>query len=141
MAKLIIKQSELAGERAKRVMETFKLDPAIKITLRGVEYTLEYNNYAVKGVLADVGLNLLSDGFGNLDQIQNPDILGSLLFRGLEINHPELKQADADRLFTTRHYSYVLNRLRAALALFMPDMSDIEVEDVPSIINAEADPI
>lgn len=116
--------------RRERVQQTFKLDPTVMITLKGKEYTLELNNYGVKQVLKDTGFNIMKDGFGQ-EQMQDPEVMGSLLFRALETNHPDLTQDLVDRLYSYRLYPYILEKMRTVLDLFMPDMSDVLAEQTP----------
>lgn len=128
MGKTFTREESLAIRR-QRVQETFKLDPDVIITLKGKKYTLEMNNYAVKEVLRDTGVNLMRDGLSR-DSMVDPHIVGSILFRSMQLHHPDLTQDDVDKLYTLRHYSYVLDTLRQVVDLFMPDMSDIIVADV-----------
>ena len=114
--------------RRKRVQETFQLDPLVPITLKGKNYTLEFNNRAVKLILKDTGLNLMSAGFG-MDAMQDPETMGAILFRGLQTHHPDLTQDDVDVLYSYRHFPYVIQCLRQGLELFLPDMSDVEAEE------------
>ena len=112
-----------------RIPDTFKLDPKVTITLKGNPYTLEFNNASAKGVLLDSGFNLLNDRLTQ-DHIGNPNIMGSLLFRGLQTNHPDLTIEETDKLFTVKHYPYINRKIMEALVAFMPDMSDMEVDEV-----------
>jgi hypothetical protein len=116
--------------RRERVQETFQLDPLVIITLKGHDYTLEFNNFTVKCIYKELGINLLSEGIP-MEAMQDPDKLGKLLLLGLQEHHPDLTQDAVDRLYTYRHYMYVLDRLQAALNLFMPDMSDVEKPTEP----------
>ena len=118
------------AERRRRVLETFQLDPLVPIKLKGKDYTLEFNNWAVKKVLKETGFNVMSTGFG-MEQMQDPVVMGNLLFNGLLTNHPDLTQDDVDRMYSFRHYPYILECLRIGLDLFTPDMSDVETADNP----------
>lgn len=106
-----------------RVQQTFQLDPQVSVTLKGSAYVLEFNNRAVKDVLKDCGFNALRDPL-SMEVMENPEILGSLLHRGLQTHHPDLTIDAVDQLFTSRHYPYIVNRLRAAMDMFLPDLSD-----------------
>ena len=119
---------KVAAIRRQRVLETFQLDPLVKVMLKGKEYTLEFNNRAVKFIMKDTSLNLMSAGFG-MDAMQDPEIMGALLFRGLQTHHPDLTQDEIDLLYSYRHFPYILQCLRQGLDLFLPDMSDVEAEE------------
>jgi hypothetical protein len=127
MIKMVSKE-DATKLRRERVQNTFQLDAATTITLRGKVYTLELTNYAVKGIYKDTGHNLMALGF-SVQQMTDPEMMGSLLFWALQQNHPELTQDEVDKLFTYRHYGYILDRLKDALDLFLPDMSDVQVEE------------
>lgn len=111
-----------------RVGQTFQLDPQVRITLKGVTYTLEFNNRAMKEVLKDCGFNALKDSL-SAEAMESPEILGSLLYRGLKTHHPDVTADQVDMLFTSRHYPYIISRLRAAMEMFLPDMSDVPRAD------------
>ena len=125
-------------ESRRRLEETFKLDPIVPIKLKGNNYTLEFNNFAVKEVMKQTGFNIMAKSFG-MSEMENPEILGSLLFQGLLTNHPDLTQDSVDKLFTYRHYPYILERLRMALTLFMPDISDLQPRE-EGVTETELDP-
>lgn len=107
-----------------RVQATFKLDPQVAITLKGKDYILEFNNYAVKGIFKETDFNLMGSAF-TLAQMQNPRVMGVMLYYGLKTNHPDITEDEVDKLFTYRHYPYVLSKLRQAIGLFMPDLTDL----------------
>jgi hypothetical protein len=135
----VLSVKEASDLRKERMLETFQLDPQTTIELKGKTYTMELNNFAVKSILKDTGHNLLSVGFG-ITEMQDPELMGALLRWALNEHHPELTQDDVDRLFTYRHYGYILERLKVALDLFLPDMSDIEIEKVRQDTSAAEDP-
>ncbi len=111
----------------KEIGDSFKLDPRVPIQLKGKEYTLEFNNFAVKGVYKDTGYNLLSTPLDK-EQMNNPDIMGALLYYGLKTNHDDMTQDSADKLCTYIHQLYILSRLHAALDLFLPESAKKELE-------------
>lgn len=123
----IISIKEAAELRKKRIEETFQLDPLTTIELKGKVYTMELNNFAVKGILKDTGYNLLSAGFG-IREVQDPEILGAILYWSLVEHQPDLTQEAVDKLFAYRLYAYILEKLKVALDLFLPDMSDVQIE-------------
>jgi hypothetical protein len=125
----VVSSKEAAALRKERIAETFQLDPLTTINLKGKIYTMELNNFAVKGILKDTGYNLLSAGFG-IKEVQDPEILGALLYWSLIEHQPDLTQEAVDKLFGYRHYAYVLECLKVALDLFLPDMSDVQIEGV-----------
>lgn len=110
-----------------RTKDTFKLDPLVSINLKDKEYTLEFNNTAVKAVLKELGVNLLNEGF-NQGQLQDPDILSHLICIGLKANHSDVTIEEVDRQMNIRYLPYYLNRLRTAIDLFLPDMSDSKID-------------
>ncbi len=124
--------------RRKRVQDTFKLDPTVIITLKKVDYTLEFDNAAIKGILKDTGYNLMSTAFSQ-DQMQDPIVMGSMLYWGLKANHPDMTQERADSLFSARLYPYILEKLRQALSMFLPDMSDVQIQK-PGDVKPSEDP-
>lgn len=111
--------------RRQRLAETDRLEPVVTITLKGHTYTLECNNYAVKGILKDTGYNLMSEGFST-KQLQDPEVMGSMLNWLLKTHHPDLSVEDTDKLYTFRHYPYIIERIGTSIDLFLPDMSDID---------------
>ncbi len=138
MSKVLSPQEALELRR-KRTLETFQLDPQVPIELKGKPYILELTNFAVKGILKDTGHNILSVGFG-VEQMQDPEMMGALLRWALELNHPDLTQDDVDRMFSYRHYGYILEKLKAALDLFLPDMSDVQIEGARPNVQEGEDP-
>lgn len=116
---------DLAAIRRERLIETTRLDPQIPIILKGQKYTLEMNNFAVKGILKDTGHNIIKLGVG-LDQLTDPVVVGSILFWALRTGHPDLTQDDVDKLYTHKHYAYVMERLVETVRLFLPDMTGLE---------------
>ena len=126
-----IKRSEAEAalvQQRKEIEETFKLDPLVKIQLKGVEYTLEYNNLSVKGIYKDTGYNLLSTSLGK-DQMDDPNVMGALLFYGLKTHHDAMTQEEADKLYTYRHVVYIMSRITTALELFVPASSNKDLAD------------
>ena len=135
----IVNPAEALRLRQERMQDTFQLDPVTTIMLKGKPYTLELTNWAVKGIYKDTGHNIMALGF-NPEQMQSPEMMGALLFWALAGNHPELTQDDVDKMFSYRHYGYVLGRLKIALELFLPDMSDIQVEAARAVPTEGEDP-
>lgn len=123
-----VTRKELIETHDERVQDTFKLDPVVPITLKGKSYTIELNNFAVKEVMKATGFNVMAASFSP-KEMENPDVMGALLYWGLKTHHEELTQVEVDKLFTFKHYPYVLNRLQAALEMFLPDLSDLTVEE------------
>lgn len=129
------------AERSRRTCDTFQLDPQVGITLKGVKYTLEFNNWTVKEVLKDTGINLLSHALKGTD-IEDPDVMSVLLLRGLQTNHPDMETERADKLMTLRHFPYILNRISTAIDLFMPDMTGVildKVEDAAEVDSSDSE--
>jgi hypothetical protein len=125
--------------RSERIQGLFQLDPEVKISFAGKHYTLLLNNWAVKGILKDTGHNLMSLGF-TVEVMTDPNTLGSFLFWALQTKHPELDQEATDKLFTYRHYAYVIDRLKQAIAMFLPDMSDFQVDEAVGRTEENVDP-
>lgn len=113
-------------ERVKKP-EIFQLDPVVTVTLKGKEFKLEYDLKAAKDVLQECGFNMLSTGI--LDAYDSPDILGSLLHRGLQRHQENLSRDDADRLFSMRQHPYITQMIEEALTLFNPDLSDVPIPE------------
>ena len=134
----VVSFQEYQEERRRRIERTFQLDPTVSITLKGKAYTLEYNNYAVKGILRDTLFNMLARGLDK-EALESPDILGAALYWGLKTHHPDLSQDDADKLYTYRHYGYIISKITDAVSLFTADMSDFEL-DTPLEPSEESDP-
>lgn len=128
-------------ERKQRLEAISRLDPHVDITLRGESYTLELNNRSVKDLLADTGVNVIKDGFPE-DKADDPEFLGSLLFRALQKHHPEMTQEKADDLFSPRQYFYITYKLKEVLSLYLPDMTGIDrgVEQSTEGVPSSSDP-
>lgn len=115
-------------QQRKEIEETFKLDPQVTIKLKGAEYTLEYNNLAIKGIYKDTGYNLLSTTLGK-EQMDDPNIMGALMYYGLKTHHEDMTQEEADKLYTYRHMVYIMSRITSALQLFIPESSKRDLTD------------
>jgi hypothetical protein len=114
-------------EYSKEVEKTTQLDSVVSITLDKKEYKLEFTNRAVKGVFDDTGYNILSQVFDRA-RMQDPKLMGSLLFRGLQKHHPDLTQEGVDDMFSLRHYPYILDRLTDAMDMYVPKRQELEEE-------------
>lgn len=134
-----VPQAEYTKIRSERIQPLFQLDPTVTITLKGAVYKLELNNWAVKGILRDTGVNLMQVGFG-IAEMQSPELLGSFLCWSMRTHHPEMEQEQVDKLFTYRHYSYVLDKLKTCIDLFLPDMDDLEVDKATGRTEENPDP-
>jgi hypothetical protein len=108
-------------------IEDSQLDPAVNITLRNKQYTLEYNNFSIKGILKDTGFNLLNQNL-TVKELGDPAILGAFLFWGLKTNHEELTQEQADKLLTYRDHFNVMLGIRKALTLYLPEVKGDEAQ-------------
>jgi hypothetical protein len=126
--------------RRTRIEQTFQLDPQVNITLKGKKYILELNNWAVKGILKQTTVNLMAAGDFGICQMQDPEVMGAILFWALASNQPDLTQDEVDKLYTFRHYPYILEKIKSALELFLPDMSDIQIEGARVQTEAAEDP-
>lgn len=117
-----------------RVNEALSVDPGVTVTLGNKEYTLEFNNRAIKDLLKATGLNILQQGIGK-DRLGDPEFLTTFLLIGLKLHHPDCTEEEVDRVFNIRHYAYVVDKLLQAIDMFSPDMSDIQpsgkVEETP----------
>ena len=120
---------EFRGLYAKRLEKCFQLDTKVPINLRGQEYILELDNRAAKGVLLDTDFNMLSSSL-SVEVLNNPIILGALVYHGLREHHPEITQDEADRLIEFRKFPYIIGRIQHAMELFSPDMSDVTNEEI-----------
>lgn len=120
-----------------KVQETSKLDPEVPLSLGGRSWILVYNNWALKGIFADTGINILGVPLTS-KEFSDPVLAGAVLYWGLRTRHPEVTQEEVDKLFTTRHYLYVQSQVFQALQLFYPD-----IEDMPKVTGegvVEEDP-
>lgn len=120
---------EYAAIHSQRVQDTFQLDPTVNITLKGVNYALLYDNWAVKELFKRTEINLLDGGINPEIHFRNPQTVSTLLLLGLMVNHPDISEAQVDQLLTFRNLPYILDRIKTAVRLFMPDMSDVEWDD------------
>lgn len=111
-----------------RMQETSKLDPKVPLHLNGTDYRLHYTNRAVKGILEDTTLNILDQPLGS-EKLSDPAILGSVLFRGLQKEHPDLTLEAVDDLISVRHLLYIQTQITVALSLFYPDVADLPLLD------------
>lgn len=132
-------QQEKSALYMQRVRELFKLDPTVTVTLKGKDYKLEYNNFAARRIATDVAHNLISQPL-TVALLSDPSFLGSVFWRGLETHHSELGQDGADKLLTTQHFVYIVDRIKTAVNAFMPDMSDVEVVEDQASEEAPPDP-
>jgi len=138
-AKKVVSAADYTKIRRERVEPLFQLDPVVTITLKEKKYTLEFNNWAIKGVLKDTGINMISMGF-SADMMSDPMMLGSVFYWAMATHQPEMTQDDTDKLFTYKHYAYVLEKLRICVDLFLPDMSDIEIDMATGRTVEDEDP-
>lgn len=118
-----------------RMDETIKLDPTVPLSMGGRDFTLVFNNWAVKEILKETGLNLLTTPLLS-EQMTDPTVIGPVLLCGLRTHSPELTLEEVDRLFTMRHLLYVQTKLAEALSLFYPD-----TEDLPKLPESEGEAI
>ena len=138
--KKVISKEEARELRQMRVQDTWKLDPQVKVMLKGKEYVIEFNNYAVKEIFrSEKQINIMKDGV-TMETLQDPEALSLLLYWGLKEHHPDLTQDELDRLFTYKHYGYIVNKLTSALDMFTPDMSDVNEQDEDQQVNGVARP-
>lgn len=123
-----------------RVQELLKLDPQVTIKLKGNDYTLEMNNWAVLGILKDTGYNLNSAGFGT-EQMQDPTIMGCILFWAMQTHHPDLSLEAVNKLFTYRHMQAIFDKIMECITLYSADVSDlVEPDDRKVFDDLGADP-
>lgn len=128
----LVSRDEMIALRRSRVADTFKLDPIVKFKMGDKEYSLEFNNAAVKRIYRETGHSILADGFG-VKAWGNPEILSETVLAGLLKHHPKMTMEEVDNLLDFRHTPYIMEVLRQALDYFMPDMSDVKCpeEDTP----------
>lgn len=123
MEKRTVTKREFYMEVQERMPQTFNLDPAVSIVIDGVSYVLEYNNESAISIYKECGLNLLTDV---VTEKLNPITFRSLLVNGLKIHQPNLKALPK---VSVKHYNYLVGKVLDALRSFMPDTSDLELED------------
>lgn len=119
----VMSDEERAAYYDQQLMEMEQLEPSVPIKLRGNDYTLEYNNRAVKEIFAATGLNLLSDPLG--PHLTNPTTLSALIYWGLKKHHPDLTTEESDDLFGPRLHLYIQSRIAKAMTLFLPDLKEM----------------
>jgi hypothetical protein len=135
-----LSETERRAEIRKRVEETWKLDPLVKITLPGIkkEMTLEFDNAAMKGIFLESGINLLDGSWGK--ELTHPVNLGLMLYWGLK-RHQTISQEDVDKAYGARHIAYIQTKLGEALQPFYPDISDLEPKPKLEVVPGKvADP-
>lgn len=108
------------------------LDPRVPLQIDGRNYTLLFNNLAAKGIYQEIGINLLDRD--SLDEIRylHKDLekLTIFLYWGLKECHPEITKEQVDReVIVLKLIFYIMRQINQALNLFLPDMSDVKVED------------
>lgn len=108
-----------------RVQDLAKLDPFVPMTLQGTTYKLEFNNKAIKAVNAELGVNLLAEGFIPVELLTHPDKLCALVCIGLQKHHPDITEETVDNILGLKHQGYIVQCLREALVSFFPDVSDL----------------
>lgn len=126
-------------EIRRRLEETDRLDPKVEISLNGQTFTLEFNNRALKAILKSRGLNLIRDGLA-MDTLSDPEVLSTILCEGLRVSKPDITEDEVDGLISFRKTPYIISRVRLALSLFMPEISDIDGEKPESERSATQDP-
>lgn len=132
--------SELAARvYRERVQATMSLDPKVSLVLKGQEYFLEFNNKAVIDLLRATGFNLLSDALTQ-DKVKDPSFLCDLIRYGLMANHPDVTTEEVNRIFTLKHFPYVMNQIREAIRGYLPDMTDIDIDEESKGAEGHQDP-
>lgn len=129
-------QAEKRLEVVRQLHEATKLEPFTEIVLRGNVYKLEYENKAIKGILADTKVNVL-EGF-DAKALNDPDFRTKLLFWGLKMHHSTLTEDQIDGFQPIRQAIYITSKLSEALRAWFPDLTDdqgqldLEVAPEPS---------
>lgn len=131
-----ISKTAYEAEKRVRVQETFKLDPTVIITLRSKDFLFEFTNEALIGILTDTGKNLMGEALTVKDLTQ-PSMMESVMWWGLHSNQPELTREQCGRLYTMRHFLAIQGSIGQALSLFMPEMSEFEVEEEETLVTSE----
>jgi hypothetical protein len=117
-----------------RIGELYKSDPDVTIRFMDKDRILRFTNRAVLDVLKDTGHNMLEGG--KISDLTDPDLLGSLLHRGMQHHWPDVTRESVDEHFAARHLVYYQTKLMEALQLFMPDVSDLpEVDNRGEIVD------
>lgn len=132
-------QSEREAVYRQRMAETIKLDPKVPFQLNGTEHILVFNNRAVKQILAETGINLLTTPLVT-EQLAKPEIFGAIVYWGLKTNSPNLTPEDVDLYLTTRHLLYYQTQIAKGLELFYPDISDLPIAQTDEEREPVADP-
>ena len=122
-----------------RMGDMLQVDPQVSIKLGNQEYTLEFNNFAAKGILRDTGLNILTDSIPR-EKASDPEFIGSLIYWGLTTAQPEMSKDEVDKLIAVRNLLYIRGRVNLALDLATPDMSDVEIEQPQEVEGPTQDP-
>jgi hypothetical protein len=122
-----------------RLPTLLALDPKVPITLGGSEYTIEVTNRTAIDVLKILGVNLLTEGIKE-EKWDDPEFVGTLLYLGLQKNHPDLTLDQVNNLISHRHHLYMRNRLAQSFSLFYPDLSDLPRDDSGSARGNGVDP-
>lgn len=116
------------------------IDPTVPLVLKGEKYLLEFTNLQAIKLLEDTGFNVLTDP---LDQKRCGDIkfITTLLYYGLKNNRPEVTVEEAGRIFSLKYYNYIITQLREALRGYLPDLSDMVMDDDNKDEVSDTDPI
>lgn len=107
------------AELVVKLPEILQVDPVITITLRGADYKIELDNQGVIDFLKDTGVNLLGDGL-DLDAMENPEIMGHLLHRGLQYHHKDLTIEAVNGLIEFRKFAYIREKILDSVRLILP---------------------
>lgn len=118
-----------------RMQDTIKLDPKVPFRLGDHESPMVFNNRAVKEILKETGLNLLTSAL-TTEELLKPDVLGWIVFWGLKQCRPDVTMELVDEHLTARHTLYFQSQIITALQLFYPD-----VEDLPKLSEPKAEDI
>lgn len=130
--KKTVSASEWRAELSKRLPKVIKSDPKVKMLLGDIEVTLEFNNQAALDLLEDTQFNLIADKL-TPDVMKDPKLLGCLIHRGIQKNHPDMSLNEVNDKLSLRQFTYYTFTLSDALAAFFPDMSDMEVEKTKKV--------
>jgi hypothetical protein len=133
-------------EVIKRVQALDKLDPFVVMTIRGVDYKLEFDNKAIRQIQTEFDVNLLEMPYLPDELFKDLDKFTRVLEIALARNHPEfdpLKPQPVDgpvgagSLIGLKHQAYIIHCLRDAADFYFPDVSDLPPGESKS---ADGDP-
>ena len=89
-----------------------------------IDCSLEFTNTQIRGLMKETGYNMI-EAAPSVELLRDMNFLEALLFWGLTKHHPMLTRESVPDLISINRFGYIVSRLRKAIDVFYPDLSDI----------------